>query len=88
MKQIIILLTAAILTAGSFSQNINGKLGINGQFILRDTTNTFLTLSQNTGYLTLNRSLEFQQTQSSIVKKVEQLEQKNTDVKEIKLGEK
>lgn len=65
MKQIIILLTAVILTSGSFSQNINGKLGTNGQFILRDTTNTFLTLPQNTGYLNLNRSLVLQNTTGS-----------------------
>jgi hypothetical protein len=65
MKQIIILLTAVILTAGSFSQNINGKLGTNGQFIIRDTTNTYLTLPQSTGYLNLNRSLVLPNTLSS-----------------------
>ena len=41
----------------SFSQNINGKLGTGGQFIIRDTNNTFLSVPQSTGYLTLNRSL-------------------------------
>ena len=40
-----------------FAQSINGKLGTGGQFIIRDTNNTFLTLSQATGELTLNRSL-------------------------------
>ncbi|MEO8512977.1 MAG: tail fiber domain-containing protein [Ignavibacteria bacterium] len=39
------------------AQSINGKLGSGGQFIIRDTTNTFLTLSQSTGELSLNRSL-------------------------------
>jgi hypothetical protein len=39
------------------SQSINGKLGTNGQFIIRDTTTTFLSLSQSTGDLSLNRSL-------------------------------
>ena len=39
------------------SQNINGKLGTGGQFIIRDTTTTYLSLAQNTGYLSLNRSL-------------------------------
>jgi hypothetical protein len=38
------------------SQNLNGKLGTGGQFIIRDTTTTFLTLSQSSGYLSLNRS--------------------------------
>ncbi len=65
MKTIIILLTAVMLTTGIFSQNINGKLGTNGQFIIRDTTTTFLTLPQNTGYLNLNRSLVLPNTLSS-----------------------
>ncbi len=39
------------------AQNINGKLGTNGQFIIRDTSNTYLSLSQTTGDLSLNRSL-------------------------------
>jgi hypothetical protein len=39
------------------AQNINGKLGTGGQFIIRDTNNTYLTLSQSTGELSLNRSL-------------------------------
>ena len=39
------------------SQNINGKLGTSGQFIIRDTTTTFLTVSQTTGDLSLYRSL-------------------------------
>jgi trimeric autotransporter adhesin len=40
-----------------FAQSINGKLGTNGQFIIRDTTNTFLSLSQSTGSISLNRSI-------------------------------
>lgn len=40
-----------------FAQSINGKLGLNGQFIIRDTNNTFLMLNQTTGELSLNRSL-------------------------------
>lgn len=39
------------------SQSINGKLGTSGQFIIRDTANTFLTLNQSTGDLSLNRNL-------------------------------
>lgn len=54
-----------IISISIFSQNINGKLGLNGQFILRDTTNTFLTLLQNTGYLNLNRSLVLPNTAGS-----------------------
>lgn len=47
------ILMCNLLTA----QNINGKLGTNGQFIIRDTTATFLSLSQTTGDLSLNRSI-------------------------------
>ncbi len=47
------LLICSMLT----SQSINGKLGTNGQFIIRDTNNTYLSLSQTTGDLSLNRSL-------------------------------
>lgn len=49
------------------SQNINGKLGTGGQFILRDTNNTFLTLQQSTGYLSLNRSLVLANTTGSSI---------------------
>jgi hypothetical protein len=49
------------------SQNINGKLGTGGQFILRDTNNTFLTLPQSTGYLNLNRSLVLPNTTGSTI---------------------
>lgn len=47
------------------SQNINGKLGTGGQFIIRDTANTFLSLPQNTGFLSLNRSLTLPVTTGS-----------------------
>ena len=46
-----------VISFNIYSQNINGKLGSSGQFIIRDTANTFLTLPQSTGYLNLNRSL-------------------------------
>jgi hypothetical protein len=46
-----------LISNATHSQDINGKLGTGEQFIIRDTANTFLTLSQSTGNLTLNRSL-------------------------------
>ena len=59
-----IFLFAICLTLGNLlignlliAQTINGKLGTGGQFIIRDTTTTFLTLDQSTGELSLNRSL-------------------------------
>jgi len=67
MKTIIILVTTIILSTGLQSQNINGKLGTGGQFILRDTNNTFLTLPQSTGYLNLNRSLVLPNTTGSTI---------------------
>lgn len=67
MKTIIILITLVILSTGILSQNINGKLGTGGQFILRDTNDTFLTLPQSTGYLNLNRSLVLPNTTGSTV---------------------
>lgn len=67
MKQIITAILFLGLSLNLFSQNINGKLGSNGQFILRDTNNTFLTLPQNTGYLNLNRSLVLPNTSSSSI---------------------
>lgn len=67
MKTIIILIISLIFSAGINSQNINGKLGIGGQFILRDTNNTFLTLPQSTGYLNLNRSMVLPNTTGSTI---------------------
>ncbi len=49
----------------AFSQNINGKLGNSGQFIIRDTTTTFLTLSQSTGNITFFRSIDFPDSNST-----------------------
>jgi hypothetical protein len=56
-KNLAIVTLLMILSMVSFSQNINGKLGTSGQFIIRDTTNTFLSVSQTTGDLSLNRNL-------------------------------
>ena len=54
-----LLAIALLISFNAFGQNINGKLGTNGEFIIRDTSSTFLTVSQSTGNLTLNRSLRF-----------------------------
>lgn len=40
-----------------FSQNITNTLGTNGTFTVKDGAANYLTLSQSTGYLSLNRSL-------------------------------
>lgn len=56
-KLIIIAVFNILMCNLVIAQNINGKLGTNGQFIIRDTTATFLSLSQTTGDLSLNRSI-------------------------------
>lgn len=56
-KNLTFIVLLLIFNSVLYSQNINGKLGTSGQFIIRDTTTTFLTLSQSTGDLSLNRSL-------------------------------
>lgn len=61
----IFILLLVLFNSGAYSQNINGKLGTGGQFIIRDTSNTFLSLAQNTGYLSLNRSLTLVPTTSA-----------------------
>jgi trimeric autotransporter adhesin len=65
MKKLTFVALLLILNIVSFSQNLNGKLGTGGQFIIRDTTTTFLTLSQSSGYLSLNRSLILPYTTNS-----------------------
>ncbi len=64
MKTIIILIAIILIPLELFSQSINGKLGLNGQFIIRDTNTTFLTVDQNSGYLTINTNLRLQNSTS------------------------
>jgi len=56
-KLIIFAICNLLISNFLFSQNINGKLGTNGQFIIRDTTATFMSLSQTTGDLSLTHNL-------------------------------
>ena len=48
-----------LISFNVYGQDITGKLGLNGNFVIKDTTATFLTVSQSNGYLNLNRSLKF-----------------------------
>jgi hypothetical protein len=57
MKTLILLTSIFILSFNQFSQDINGKLGTNGQFIIRDTSTIFLSIHQSNGDLSLKRSL-------------------------------
>jgi hypothetical protein len=67
MKKLTLTILLLILNVVVYSQNINGKLGTNGQFIVRDTNNTFLSILQSTGYLTLHRSLTLPNTTGSTI---------------------
>lgn len=53
MKKILII-AILFLSASVYSQDINAKLGTNGKFIIRDTVNTFMTLSQTDGTINLS----------------------------------
>jgi hypothetical protein len=62
------ILLMAIFSNSLYSQSgsINNTLGTGGSFIIKDVSaNTFLTLDQATGYLTLNKSLSLPATTSS-----------------------
>ncbi len=48
-----------------YSQNITNTLGTSGVFTLKDNATTYLSLSQSTGYLSLNRSLVLPYTTGS-----------------------
>ncbi len=50
---------AVLISLNVYGQDITGKLGLNGNFVIKDTTATFLTVSQSNGFLNLNRSLKF-----------------------------
>ena len=55
------MLTAAfvcLISTIAFSQNITNTLGASGLFIIKDASSNYLILSQPTGYLSLNKSLE------------------------------
>jgi len=66
-KILLIIIFSLFICSYQYSQNINGKLGTGGQFIIRDTNNTFLSVPQGTGYLTLNRSLTLPGTTGSTI---------------------
>jgi trimeric autotransporter adhesin len=64
-KILLIIIFSLFICSTQYSQNINGKLGIGGQFIIRDTSNTFLTLNQSNGQVNILRSLRLENTTSS-----------------------
>jgi hypothetical protein len=56
-KLTFVVLFLLISNIALFSQSINLTLGTGGQFTIGDKAYTFLTLSQSTGYLSLNESI-------------------------------
>lgn len=68
MKYLFDSLIALVFLCGiTYSQNITNILGTNGIFTIKDGTNTFVTLSQNTGILSLNRSINLSGTTNSTI---------------------
>ncbi len=64
MKTLIIIFTFLISTT-IFSQNITNTLGTNGLFTIKNSTTTYFTLTQSTGYVDMLRSLNLAVTSDS-----------------------
>lgn len=56
-KILYILIALFVFQLSAISQNIDATLGTGGTYTIKDASNTFLTVTQTTGYLNLNRSL-------------------------------
>lgn len=67
MKTLVTLSVFVFFSANTFSQNITNTLGTGGLFSIKDNSTTFLSLSQSTGYLSLNRNIVLPITTSSSV---------------------
>jgi hypothetical protein len=65
--QISILAIVCLVSASAFSQNITNTIAPNGKFIVKDASHNYLTVSQPTGYLSLNKSLVLPNSTDSIL---------------------
>lgn len=65
--KLFIFLLIAILSTASYSQSITNTLGASGSFIIKDGANTFFTLAQSTGYVTLNKSMSLPYTTGTTI---------------------
>ncbi|MGA3286812.1 MAG: tail fiber domain-containing protein [Bacteroidota bacterium] len=65
MKTIIFILLLAVCILPAYSQNITNTLGTGGVFTIKDASNSYLTLSQSDGLLSLNKNLNLLTTTSS-----------------------
>ena len=67
MNRLVIIVMLYILAINLNAQSITNTLSNNGSFIIRDNSNTFLTLERATGFLELNRGLTLPYTTSSTI---------------------
>jgi hypothetical protein len=65
MKTKLFFVLHIFLFCNAFPQNITNTLGVSGLFSIKDNSITYLSLSQSTGYVTLNKSLTLQNTNNS-----------------------
>lgn len=66
MKTIKFIIITAFITLNIYSQNITNILGANGLFSIKDASTNYLSLSQSTGDLSLNKNLVLPNTIGSI----------------------
>jgi len=57
MKRLMIVVMLYVLSITGIAQSITNTIGNNGSFIVKDNSNTFLTLERATGFLTINRGI-------------------------------
>ena len=65
MKRLILVHVICVYSTTLFSQNITNTLGVSGLFRIKDASNNYLTVTQSTGYLSLNKSLVIPNTTDS-----------------------
>ncbi len=65
MKKWFLFFVLCIWPTAIFSQNITNTLGVSGLFRIKDASNNYLTVTQSTGYLSLNKSLVIPNTTDS-----------------------
>jgi len=65
MKTIFLILLLTVLSIPVHSQNITNTLGASGTFTIKDASNSYLTLTQSNGLLSLSKNLNLLNTTSS-----------------------
>jgi trimeric autotransporter adhesin len=65
MKRLTLFFVLCIWSTANFSQSITNTLGVSGLFRIKDASNNYMTVSQSTGYLSLDKSLVIPHTTDS-----------------------